>query len=231
MNTRLKKLYGKLQINPRKDWLVDLIYHIGNPLIFGTNYLNLKVIGEDNIKKIGEEPILYLSRHHDERDILCQQKATKEIRNKYPSYLVKKDLEFLNSLNLGVFPYFRSKDMKTEIKSSTKTKKDLERYNNKVYFELIPQYLASGEDFLIYPEGTRREGKPFKVANKILEDIVSLVNITTNKFKITPIIVPIDYKYLENNITMKFGDSLILNSDENNKVEVLKNHLYKNINY
>ncbi len=218
MKSELNNLYQELDLNPKNNFGINIVYHILNPIF--SSYFNLGIINPDNIKK-EISPILYISRHYDEIDILCQQKASKEIRDSYPSYLVKKDLAFLDKLSFGIVPFYRGRDLDS---SNIKNLK----YNERIINELIPSILGNGEDFLIYPEGTRRKGRKFKVLNKVLEDIVSIHKNTVKNFDIIPNIVSVDYRRDNRDILMKFGE--LLKEKELNKIK-LKEYLYSTITY
>jgi len=223
MNKNIKDLYQELDIKPKSNFVIDIIYNILNPIV--SNYFNINPINTHVISKDKNSPILYLSRHYDEIDILCQQKISKEYRNKYPSYLVKKDLSFLNFFSFGVIPYYRGRDLK-----DSKNPKELLEYNKNITNNLIPKILSSREDFLIYPEGTRRKGKKFRVQNKALEEIITIYNISKNKFETIPKIISVDYKREDNNINMRFADPLIIEKEDLN-LSQLKEYLYSTITY
>ena len=227
MRSDLNELYEKLNITPKSDFSIGIVYAILNPIV--SNYFNINPINTDAISYKNKVPILYLSRHYDELDILFQQKISKDYRKKYPNYLVKKDLEFLNYFKFGVVPYYRGRDI-IDLNLKDKELKKYLDYNKSVINELIPAILADGQDFLIYPEGTRRKGKRFRVKNDVLEDIISIVNNTKNNYNVSSNIVIVDYKRNDKNIDMKFSEPLVI-EDGDLKLSFLKDYLYSNINY
>ena len=229
MNKNLIELYSQLDIKPKSNFAIDLVYNILNPIV--SSYFNIEPSNTNVISKDIKNPILYLSRHYDEIDILCQQKISKEYRGEYPSYLVKKNLSFLNYFGFGVIPYYRGKDKQDAIKSGNYKKEDLDNYNKKIISELIPLILSNNQDFLIYPEGTRRKGKKFKVQNKVLEDIVTIYNNSKEISKIMPQIISIDYLREDKNIKMRFGTPLVLSKRRELNIDELREYLYSNIVY
>ena len=96
---------------------------------------------------------------------------------------------------------------------------------------MIPLILSNNQDFLIYPEGTRRKGKKFKVQNKVLEDIVTIYNNSKNKSKIIPQIISVDYLRENKKIKMRFGTPLILSKKRKLNIDELREYLYSNICY
>lgn len=225
---KLNELYENFNLNPKNDFGINLVYYILNPIF--SNYFDVKTVNEKYISPVIKKPIFYISRHYDEIDILCQQKISKEVRNKYPNYLVKKDLAFLDNLNFGILPYYRGSDKKELIKTTQITNKEIDKYNSEILFELIPNILSSGQDFLIYPEGTRRKGKKFRIQNTVLEDIINIYNITKNEHNTVIQINSVDYKREDERIYMKFGEPLIRESKDL-ELEELREYLYSNINY